>query len=397
MAHGGGFKRKVKRIWCMIPYSKQCIDEEDKKAVLEVLNSDFLTQGPEIRKFERALADYCSVKYCVAFNTATTALYASCFALDLNKNDSFITTPISFVSTANAGVYCGAKPIFCDIEPKTGNMDVGLIGDLIEKNTRLIIGVDYGGNPLQWDRLKEMAEKHGLKLIDDASHALGAEYKGKKIGSCEFCDITIFSFHPVKPITTAEGGAALTNDKAVYKKLLMFRNHGITKEAKDFEFSSDGDWYYEMQFLSFNGRISDMQAALGLSQLKKIDGFIERRRAIAKLYRDRFKNSEFFDFTEETKDAKSGYHLLPVLLKDDFIDRKQEIFRDLRSKGIGVQVHYIPIYKQPFYRRFVPDVYCPNAEEFYKRELSLPVFPCLKKEDLELVFEAVDEVFGKCK
>ncbi|AEA34589.1 UDP-4-amino-4,6-dideoxy-N-acetyl-beta-L-altrosamine transaminase [Hippea maritima] len=381
----------------MIPYSHQCIDESDIEAVVEVLKSDFLTQGPRVEEFERALADYCSAKYCVAFNSATTALYASCFALDLSKNDSFITTPISFVSTANAGVYCGAKPIFCDIEPRTGNMDVDLIESLIEKSTKLIIGVDYGGNPLRWDRLKDMAEKHGLKLIDDASHALGAEYKGKRIGSCEFCDITVFSFHPVKPITTAEGGAALTNDEAVYKRLLMFKNHGITRNAGDFEFKPDGDWYYEMQFLSFNGRISDMQAALGLSQLKKIDEFIEKRRTIAKLYRDRFKDSDFFDFTEETKDAKSGYHLLPILLKDDFVGRKQGIFKSLRTKGIGVQVHYIPIYRQPFYRGLVSDVYCPKTEEFYKRELSLPVYPCLTRENLELVFEAVDEAFEKFK
>ncbi len=381
----------------MIPYSHQCIDENDIESVIEVLRSDFLTQGPKVDEFEKALANYCSAKYCVAFNSATTALYASCFALGLNQNDSFITTPISFVSTANAGVYCGARPIFCDIEKNTGNMDVDLVEDLIEKDTKLIFGVDYGGNPLQWDKLKNIADKHGLKLIDDASHALGAEYKGKKIGSCDFCDITVFSFHPVKPITTAEGGAALTNDETLYKKLLMFRNHGITKNAWDFIFEPDGDWYYEMQFLSFNGRISDMQAALGLSQLKNIDEFIEKRRAIAKLYRDRFKHSNFFDFTEETKDAKSGYHLLPVLLKDIFVEKKQEIFKSLRAKGIGVQVHYIPIYKQPFYMGLVPDVHCPNAEEFYKRELSLPVYPCLTREDLELVFEAVDEVFEKFK
>ncbi|WP_025209165.1 UDP-4-amino-4,6-dideoxy-N-acetyl-beta-L-altrosamine transaminase [Hippea sp. KM1] len=377
----------------MIPYSHQCIDEDDIEAVVEVLRTDFLTQGPKIEAFEKALADYCSAKYCVAFNSATTALYASCFALGLGKNDSFITTPISFVSTANAGVYCGAGPIFCDIEKNTGNMDVDLVEDLIEKDTRLIIGVDYGGNPLKWDKLKSIAEKYGLKLIDDASHALGAEYKGKRIGSCEFCDITVFSFHPVKPITTAEGGAALTNDETLYKKLLMFRNHGITKSAKDFISEPDGDWYYEMQFLSFNGRISDMQAALGLSQLKKLNSFTEKRREIVKLYKDRFENKGFFDFTEETKGAKSGYHLLPVLLKDGFVEKKQEIFKNLRSKGVGVQVHYIPIYRQPFYRRLVSNVHCPNAEEFYRRELSLPVYPCMERDDLEFVFEAVEGVF----
>lgn len=379
----------------MIPYSRQCIDEDDKKAVLDVLSSDFLTQGPKIEEFENALADYCSAKYCVAFNSATTALYASCFALGLGKNDSFITTPISFVSTANSGVYCGAKPIFCDIEPSTGNLDVDLLEELIDKNTKIVIGVDYGGNPLKWDKLKSIAEKHGLKLIDDASHALGAEFKGKKIGSCEFCDITVFSFHPVKPITTAEGGAALTNDEELYKKLLMFRNHGITKNASDFEFKPDGGWYYEMQFLSFNGRISDLHVALGLSQLKKLDKFIKKRRKIVKLYKDRFLNKGFFDFTEETTEAKGGYHLLPVLLKNDFVEKRQEIFKSLRTKGIGVQVHYIPIYKQPFYRRLIPDVYCQNAEEFYRKELSLPVYPCLSKEDLEFVFNTIENIFER--
>ena len=377
----------------MIPYSKQCIDEEDKRAIFEVLNSDFLTQGPKIEEFEEALAGYCSAKYCVAFNSATTALYASCFALGLSKKDSFVTTPISFVSTANAGVYCGAKPIFCDIELNTGNMDVDLVEDVVERDTKLVIGVDYGGNPLKWDKLKEISEKYGLMLIDDASHALGAEYKGKKIGSCDFCDIAVFSFHPVKPITTAEGGAALTDDESLYRKLLMFRNHGITKSPKDFVFEPDGDWYYEMQFLSFNGRISDIHAALGLSQLKKLDSFIEKRREIVKLYRERFKDKGFFDFTEETEGAKSGYHLLSVLLKDGFVERKQEIFKSLRSKGIGVQVHYIPIHKQPFYRRLVTNVSCPNAEEFYKRELSLPIFPCMNEKDLKFVFYDIEGVF----
>ncbi|WP_022671268.1 UDP-4-amino-4,6-dideoxy-N-acetyl-beta-L-altrosamine transaminase [Hippea alviniae] len=380
----------------MIPYSHQVIDEDDIKAIIEVLKSDFLTQGPRLKEFENALADYCKVKYCVAFNSATTALYASCFALNLKKGDKFITTPISFVSTANAGVWCGSEPVFADIELKTGNIDINSVESLVDDKVKLVIGVDYAGNPLKWDKLKELSEKYGFKLIDDASHALGAEYKKKKIGSCDFSDITVFSFHPVKPITTIEGGAALTNDEKIYKKLLMFRNHGITKDESDFVFRSDGDWYYEMQFLSFNGRMSDVQAALGLSQLKKLDGFIEKRRKIVSLYRNEFKDKGFFEFLEETEDTKSGYHLLAVLLKDGFIQKRREIFKRLRDKNIGVQVHYIPIYKQPFYRSILKnEPYCPTAEEFYKRELSLPVYPSLPTKELNYIFNSIYEIFSK--
>ena len=380
----------------MIPYSHQVIDEGDIEAVVEVLKSDFLTQGPKLKEFENALADYCKAKYCVAFNSATTALYASCFALGLKSGDRFITTPISFVSTANAGVWCGGEPIFADIDIKTGNLDVDFVKDLIDDKVRLVIGVDYAGNPLRWDKLKELSEKYGFRLIDDASHALGAEYKDKKIGSCDFADITVFSFHPVKPITTVEGGAALTNDEKIYKKLLMFRNHGITKNKSDFVFESDGDWYYEMQFLSFNGRMGDVEAALGLSQLKKLDGFIEKRREIVSLYKKEFENKGFFEFLKETEAAKSGYHLLAVLLNDEFARNKREIFSYFRKKDIGVQVHYIPIYKQPFYRNVLKSVpYCPNAEEFYKRELSLPVYPSLSEEKLNYIFNVIYEIFEK--
>ena len=379
-----------------IPYGKQFIDGEDISAVVEVLKSDFLTQGPKIEEFEKKLAEYCGAKYAVVFNSGTSALHGAYFALGLSKDDEFITTPITFVATSNAGLYLGAKPIFVDVEPNTGNIDVNKIKGKITNKTKLVSVVHYAGHPVDMEKVKRIADKYGLKIVEDACHALGAEYKGEKIGSCKYSEATIFSFHPVKHITTGEGGAVLTNDKEIYEKLLMFRNHGITKNEGNFINSPDGNWYYEMQFIGYNYRMTDIQAALGISQLKKLDKFIEKRRKIAKIYNKAFKNNPYFDIPVEKDYVFHSYHLYTIRLKDKLVEKKKKIFEALRKEGVGVQVHYIPIYFHPYYKELgYKKGICKNAENFYKKEISLPIYPAMSKEDINFVIEKVWKVFKK--
>ncbi|ADR18621.1 UDP-4-keto-6-deoxy-N-acetylglucosamine 4-aminotransferase [Calditerrivibrio nitroreducens DSM 19672] len=391
-----------------IPYGKQNIDEEDIQSVVEVLMSDFLTQGPKIDEFEEKLAEFCGAKYAVLFNSGTAALHAAYFSIGLSKGDEFITTPITFVATANAGVYLGAKPVFVDIEKDTGNIDAGKIEDKISDRTKLIVPVHYAGHPCDMKKIKEIADKYNLKVVEDGCHALGAEYivqcssfnvQGStfKVGSCQFSDMTVFSFHPVKHITTGEGGAVLTNKKEYYEKLLIFRTHGITRDVSKFkaqDSASEGDWYYEMQCLGYNYRMTDIQAALGMSQLKKLDNFVERRRQIAKKYYSIFKELDYFDLPEEKVYAHHSYHLYHVRLKDKYVRRKVDIFRMLRGNGVGVQVHYIPVYWQPFYEElgFKKGI-CTDAEDFYRREISLPIYPAMTDEDVDFVASKIDEVF----
>ncbi len=373
----------------MIPYGRQFIDEEDIKAVVEVLRSPFITQGPKIAEFEEKLASYCGAKFAVAFSSGTAALHAAYFSVGLSDGDEFITTPITFAATANAGLFLKAKPIFVDIEKDTGNIDVNLIEEAITSKTKLIVPVHYAGFPVDMKKIRSIAEKYGLKVVEDACHALGAEYEGCKIGSCKYSDATVFSFHPVKHITTGEGGAVLTDSEEIYQKLLMFRNHGITKDEKIFERSSHGPWYYEMQFLGYNYRITDIQAALGISQLKKLPKFLEKRRKIVKFYEETLKNSPLFYIPKE-KHGRPAWHLYPVRFKDKYLYKKREIFISFLEKGIGVQVHYIPVYKHPFYQRMGYTYKLPNAEDFYKREISLPIYPSLKDEELNKIIEVID-------
>ncbi|RMA93271.1 UDP-4-amino-4,6-dideoxy-N-acetyl-beta-L-altrosamine transaminase [Hydrogenothermus marinus] len=375
-----------------IPYGKQFIDEDDIKAVVEVLKSDFITQGPKIKEFEEALASYVGAKYAVVFNSGTSALHGAYFALDLKKDDEFITTPMTFVATSNAGLYLGAKPVFVDIEKDTGNIDISKIEEKITDKTKLLSVVHYSGHPVDMEKVKELADKYNLKIVEDACHALGAKYKNERIGNCKYSDVTIFSFHPVKHITTGEGGAVLTNNKEIYEKLLIFRNHGITKDR--FINNPDGDWYYEMQYLGYNYRMTDIQASLGISQLKKLNRFIEKRRNIAKIYNKAFKDNPYFDLPVEKDYAYHSYHLYPIKLKDKYKEKKAEIFRSLRKEGVGVQVHYIPVYLQPYYQNLgYKKGLCPIAEDFYKREISLPIFPAMTEKDIEYVIEKVFKVF----
>lgn len=367
-----------------LPYGKQFIDDEDIDSVVEVLKEDFITQGPRINEFEEKIADYVGAKYAVAFNSGTSALHGAYFALGLGKGDEMITSPNTFVASSNAALYLGAKARFSDVEKETGNLDVSKVEENISDNTKLITPVHYSGNPVDMKELSEIAEKHDVKIIEDGAHALGAKYANKKVGSLEYSEMAMFSFHPVKHITTGEGGIIVTNDEEYYDKLNLFRSHGITKNNLINE--ADGDWYYEMQDLGFNYRITDIQCALGISQLKKLDDFVKNRRRIAKTYDELFEDNPYFDVVLEKENNESAYHLYPILLKDEYKSKKAEIFSRLRANGLGVQVHYIPVYLQPYYQNLgFKKGECLVCEDFYQREISIPMFPTLTDEDINFV------------
>lgn len=376
----------------MIPYGRQFVEKDDIEEVVKVLKSDFLTQGPKIEEFERDLSKYCGCKYAVVFNSGTSALHGAYFSLGLKKGFEFITSPNTFVATSNAGIYVGLNPVFVDIEKDTGNMDVLKVEKSITPKTKVIVPIHYAGHPANMEKLYKIARKNKLHIIEDACHSLGAKYKGEKIGSCKYSDMAVLSFHPVKHITTGEGGAVLTNNKKYFEKLKMFRSHGITKE--NFVNKSAGGWYYEMQFLGYNYRMTDIQAALGISQLKKLNKFVEKRRAIVALYEKALKNNPYFDIPVEKGYAYSSYHLYPIRLKDKYKNKREDIFSRMRKIGLGVQVHYIPVHWQPYYKGlgFKKGI-CPVAEDFYQREISIPLYPSMKKEDIQYVIEKVVDVF----
>lgn len=375
-----------------LPYGKQHIDENDIKSVVNVLKSDFITQGPKIKEFEEKLAKYCGSKYSVAFNSGTSALHGAYFAFGVEKDDEIITSPNTFVATSNAALYLNANPVFTDVEKETGNMDVSKVAGKINQKTKIIVPVHYSGNPVDLKELFDVAEENDIKIIEDAAHSIGAKYNGEKIGNSKYSEMSIFSFHPVKHITTGEGGAVLTNSEEYYEKLLMFRSHGITKDH--FVNKSDGDWYYEMHHLGFNYRITDMQAVLGLSQLEKLDKFVQRRREIAKIYDLAFEGNPYFKTIAEKDCCESSYHLYPILIEDEYLDKKKEIFSKLREEGLGVQVHYIPVYLQPYYQKLGYKKYsCPLSENFYHREISIPMYPTLSNDDLDFVVKKIFKVF----
>lgn len=364
----------------MIPYSTQFIDEDDIAAVTEVLRSSYLTQGPKVEAFEHALCEYTGAKYAVAMNSATSALMAAYDAAGIGEGDEIITTPISFVATSNMAIALGAKPVFCDVK-LDGNIDERMIEKLITPKTKAIVPVDFAGKPVALDAIQAIADKHDLLVIEDASHALGSEINGKRIGS--LADMTIFSFHAIKPITTGEGGAVLTNNAQYAQKMRRFRSHGI--EKKQF-------WNMDMLEMGYNYRMTDMAAALGLSQITKLDGFITLRDDIAHYYDERFKGHKLFTTITIADNERSARHLYPIQLIPALQCPKEDIFAALQEKGIGVQVHYKPIHQNSFYIEKYGKQRFEVAEDFYRSELSLPCHQKMSLEDAAFVADTFLEI-----
>lgn len=371
----------------MIPYGRQTIEEDDIQAVVDVLRSDYLTTGPKIAEFEKMMADYVGAKYAVAIANDTAALHAACYVAGIGAGDEVITTPITFAASSNCVLYCGGTPVFADIDPDIYNIDPEDIRRKITDRTKAIIAVHLAGQPCDMDAIHAIAKEHHLIVIEDAAHALGSEYKGKMIGSMS--DMTTFSFHPVKPITTGEGGMIVTNDETFYKKLVLFRSHGITRDESQMT-CNEGPWFYQQIDLGYNYRMTDIQCALGCSQMKKLDSFIARRRELVERYNKAFADCKNIVTPYQLPDTKSGWHLYIIQVKNK--DRKA-VFEALRAEGIGVNVHYIPVYHHPYYREHgYADVNCPVAEEVYSHIISLPLFPRLTDEQQDEVIEKVRKI-----
>jgi perosamine synthetase len=375
-----------------LSYGHQWIDNKDISAITNVLKSDFITQGSKVKEFEDAIAKYCNTKYAVAFSSGTAALHGAAYSAGIKQNDEAITTPMTFVASSNCILYLNGKIKFADIKKDTYNLDSVEIKKKITKKTKVLLPVDYAGQPCDLDEIIEIAKENNLIVIEDASHAIGAEYKGKKIGGIS--DLTIFSFHPVKHITTGEGGMVLTNNKEYYEKLLMFRTHGITKNPKEM-IKNEGEWYYEMQILGYNYRLTDIQCALGLSQLNKLNNFIKRRREIVKKYNKAFKEINEVITPYEKPDVKSSYHLYTIQLKLEKLKKgRKQIFDALRAENIGVHVHYIPVHLQPYYMTnfdFKKGDF-PITEKYYERCLTIPLYPKMSNTDINDVIEGVKKV-----
>ncbi|MDP2709092.1 MAG: UDP-4-amino-4,6-dideoxy-N-acetyl-beta-L-altrosamine transaminase [bacterium] len=363
----------------MIPYGHQSINKKDIKAVVKVLKSDWLTQGPKVLEFEKALAEYCGAKYAVAVNNGTAALHLAYLAAGLKKGDEIITTPNTFAATANMMLAVGARPIFCDIRLDTNNIDETKIEELISKKTRALVPVHFAGQPCDMAAIKKIAKKHKLLIIEDACHALGAKYRGKKIGGCRYSDLAVFSFHPVKSIATGEGGAILTNNKKYYEKLLLLRNHGINKDRYGKNV---------MVELGYNYRMADIQAALGISQLKMLDKFIRIRRRIAGWYRQEFKNIEEIIAPRELKENSSSWHLYVIRTKKS--KDRDRLSSYLKKNGIGVNFHYPAVYSHPFYQKNGYDkIKLDNEDKYQSSCITLPCFFSLSRSRVKLVAKLI--------
>lgn len=374
----------------MIPYGKQTIDQDDIQAVVDVLKSDFLTTGPKIAEFEQTVADYVGAKYAVAISNGTSALHAACFAAGIGPGDEVITTPLTFAASANCVLYCGGTPVFADVDPKTYNIDPEDIRRKITDRTKAIIAVHLAGQPCDMDAIHSIAHEYGLIVIEDGAHALGSVYKGKKVGSLS--DMTTFSFHPVKPITTGEGGMIVTDNEEFYKKMALFRSHGITRDDSMMT-RNDGPWFYQQFDLGYNYRITDIQCALGCSQMKKLDRFLARRKEIVARYNEAFADCDNIITPYQLSDTESGWHLYIVQVKN--CDRRQ-VFEAMREKGIGVNVHYIPVYMHPYYQEHgYKNVHCANAEEIYSHIISLPLYPGLTSEQQDYVIDTLKSLCGE--
>ena len=380
----------------MIPYGKQSIDQADIDAVLNVLQSDWLTQGPKVPAFEAGIASYCKVKHGIAVNSATSALHIACLALGVGENDIVWTSPISFVASSNCALYCGAKIDFVDIDLDTGNMSIKELEQkliLAEKNNclpKVVIPVHLAGQSCDMQAIHQLATKYDFKIIEDASHAIGGKYMGESIGNCKYSDITIFSFHPVKIITTGEGGVCTTNDPKIANKLCLFRSHGITRHENEMTKKSDGPWYYQQIELGLNYRMTDISAALGLSQLDRLDEFILKRHSIAQKYDNAFADKPLIT-PYQHQDNYSSYHLYIIRVKNSLEGlNKLNLFTSLREAGILVNLHYIPVYQQPFYEEIgYNNKDYPESEKYYEEALSLPIHTLLKDEEQDFIIESV--------
>jgi len=374
----------------VLSYGRQWVDEEDIIAVVKVLRGDWLTQGSVVKEFESCIARYCGVAHAVSFSSGTAALHASVLASGVKAGDEIITSPLSFVASANCGVYAGAVPRFADIEPEGFNINPDAVKEIFTDRTRVVIPVDYSGHPAEMDEIVSIAHKRGSLVIEDSCHSLGADYRGKKVGG--LADMTVFSFHPVKPITTGEGGMVMTNDPLLYEKLLRVRSHGIARPQNEVR-----PWYYEMVELGFNYRLTDIQCALGLSQMAKLDFFVKRRRGISKRYDEAFKGLSNVRTFVEKDYVQSSRHLYVLSIDFSALGKtRADVMSELHVLGVGSQVHYQPIHLHPFYRdRFGcrPGDF-PHAERFYEKALSLPLYPKLTDDEVLRVVRAVQRVLS---
>lgn len=386
----------------MIPYGRQDITRSDIDAVVEVLQSDFLTQGPAVPRFEQAVADYCGSNHGVAVNSATSALHIACRAVGLAEGDWLWTTPITFVASANCGLYCGARVDFVDIDPQTYNLCPKKLAEKLEQAKqedrlpKVLVAVHLCGQPCDMQSIHALSRRYGFRVIEDASHAIGGKYRGEPLGNGRFSDVTVFSFHPVKIVTTGEGGMAVTNDADLAEKLAQLRSHGITRDPARMTHEPDGPWYYQQIDLGYNYRMTEMQAALGLSQLQRLDEYVDRRNELAKRY-DRKLAELPVVAPWQHPDSESGWHLYVIRLQLDKIKlSRRAVLQSLRDQGIGVNIHYIPVHTQPWYRAmgFEPGDY-PQAERYYAEAISLPMFPTMNEAQQDQVVAALEELLIK--
>ncbi len=387
--HGGKpvFEKKI-------AYGHQYIDEADIRAVVDVLNSDFLTCGPKIEETERKLCEITGAKYAVLLSNGTAALHAACFAAKIGPGDEVITTPMTFAASANCILYCGGTPVFADIDPKTYNIEPDSIKKCITKKTKAVIAVDFTGQAAKLEQIREICDEHGLILIEDAAHALGTKYNGIPVGS--IADMTEFSFHPVKTCTAGEGGAVTTNDPKLYQRLALFRTHGITRIQDWMDKPAEGGWYYQQVELGYNYRMTDIQAALLLSQLGKLEMFSQRRKELVERYDEAFGKIPEITIQKEIPESDTVRHLYIIQLNLEMLKcGRREVFDALQAEGIGVNVHYIPVNSFPYYQRLGYQVEsCPNAKRLYERIISIPLFYSMTNEDADKVIAAVRKVVG---
>ena len=383
----------------MIPYSTQKIDKNDIKEVVKTLRSPFLTQGPKVLKFEKQFANIVNAKYAATTNSATSALHIACLALGFKKNDILWTSPNTFVASSNCALHLGGNVDFVDIDYLTGNIDVNLLEEKLyrakkkNKLPKIIVPVHFSGLPTEQEAIYKLSKKFKFKIIEDASHSLGAKYKKEQVGSCKWSDISVFSFHPVKIITTFEGGAATTNSKIIYEKLKLFLNHGITKEKKKFKFKENKSWYYEQQFLGLNYRMTDVSASMGLSQLRKLKKFVRERNEIAKKY-DHYLDKKYLYVPKIGKNTLSSFHLYVIKIKEKYQKYHQNLFNHLRKNKINVNLHYIPVHLHPYYRSLGFKRGDFRLSEKHSRSaISIPIFPGLKSRQILKISNLINNFF----